>query len=82
MSTKPLCACLCALMLMTGCAQVDELLYGGSKPAAPAAADDANASADAIHINPEAARAFFESLSSPEALSLFADFGFAPAPGR
>jgi hypothetical protein len=54
MSLKPLSAYLCALLLLAGCAQVDELLYGTSKPADPAAQAPASGSADAVYINPQA----------------------------
>lgn len=54
MSIKSLSAFLCALLLLAGCAQVDELLYGTSKPAASAVQAPASGSEDAIYINPQA----------------------------
>jgi len=54
MSMKPLAACLCALMILAGCAQLDELLYGPSTPASAATQSRADGKADAVYISPHA----------------------------
>lgn len=54
MSRKSLGACLCAVLILAGCAEIDKLLYGSSTPAEPVARDAAGAVADAVHINPRA----------------------------
>jgi hypothetical protein len=54
MSSKPFCACLCALILLAGCAELDNLLYGPSKPASAAPNESRGVSVDATYIAPEA----------------------------
>lgn len=54
MSIKPICACLCVLVLLAGCAELDNLLYGAPKPATPGALASADDDADAVYINPQA----------------------------
>jgi Protein of unknown function (DUF3313) len=54
MSTKPIGVCLCALVLLAGCAELDNLLYGPAKPAATSSQAGAGGDADAVYINPQA----------------------------
>lgn len=54
MSTKPIGACLCALVLLAGCAELDNLLYGAPKTATAGAQASAGVDADAVYINPQA----------------------------
>jgi hypothetical protein len=54
MSIKPLCACLCALIFLAGCAELDNLLYGTSKPASPSATEQSGGRMDATYIAPQA----------------------------
>jgi hypothetical protein len=54
MPIKLLCACLCALTLLAGCAELDNLLYGPARPASPAADQQSGAGMDATYIAPQA----------------------------
>lgn len=54
MSIKPLSAVLCALLVLAGCAQFDELLYGPAKSDSPSTQGASNGNADVIFINPQA----------------------------
>lgn len=54
MSPKSLTLLACALLVLTGCAQVEELLYGTAKPASSTLQEAASGSADAVYANPQA----------------------------
>lgn len=53
MSIKPLCTTLFALILLTGCAELEQILYGAPKSPGPTTPDAVAAAADAIYVNPQ-----------------------------
>lgn len=54
MPIKLLGALLCSLVVLAGCAQIDELMYGTGQAAAPAAQAKDGGSPDAVYINAQA----------------------------